>query len=376
MSVEGMIAGRSETIDSAGRPRVGILQITSYPPPRAGWGVRVQFLKKYLEARGHRCVVLNIGASRAIPSDEYETVLGGFDYIRKVWRFSREGLVAHVHVNGASPKGFVLAIAAQLINLVSGRRSFLTFHAGINQVYFPRPKYPLLWPVFWTLFAIPRHIICNSEEVKAKIVEYGVPPHKVAPIPAFSTQYLDGAAGVLPQDVDAFYQRCEHIVFSYTKMRPMFYPDTLVEGFARFAATHKDAGLVLCGIAGHMEPGVWESVQQKIAALGIADRTLVVDDLPHEAFLQALGRATVYLRTHVSDGVCSSVMEALALGVPVVATENANRPPGVITYPPEDSEALARHLADVIARRDEIVSALERPDVRDTLAEEARLLTE
>lgn len=337
--------------------------------------MRVQFLKTYLEARGHRCVVLNIGASRAIPSEEYETVLGGLDYARKVWRFSRQGLIAHVHVNGASPKGFVLAIAAQLINLVSGRRSFLTFHAGINQVYFPRPKYPLLWPVFWLLFAIPRAIICNSEEVKAKIVEYGVPSAKVVPIPAFSRQYLEVDDCALPQEIETFYRRYPQIVFSYTKMRPMFHPEALVEGFARFATTHPRAGLLLCGIAGHMEPGLWESVHSKIQRLGIAERVLVVDDLPHDAFLQALGRAAVYLRTHVSDGVCSSVMEALAMGIPVVAAENHNRPAGVITYPPEDRDALANHLADVIARRDEIVAALERPQVRDTLAEEAQLLT-
>jgi glycosyltransferase involved in cell wall biosynthesis len=359
---------------SAAAPR-GILQITSYPPPRAGWGVRVQFLKRYLEQHGHRCVVLNIGSSRAIPSDEYETVLGGLDYVRKVWRFSREGLVAHVHVNGASPKGFVLAILAQVLNLACGRRSFLTFHAGIDQVYFPRPKYPLLWPVFWTLFAIPRAIICNSEAVKAKIVEYGVDPAKVVPIPAFSTQYLDSGGAVLPGDMEAFYQRFEQIVFSYTKMRSMFYPEALIEGFARCAAARQDVGLVLCGIAGHMEPAIWKGVQDRIARLGIADRVFIVEDLAHDAFLQALGRAAVYLRTHVSDGVCSSVLEALALGVPVVATENHTRPAGVITYPAEDAGALARTLEDVLARRDDIVATLQRPVVRDTLADEARLLT-
>jgi glycosyltransferase involved in cell wall biosynthesis len=157
-------------------------------------------------------------------------------------------------------------------------------------------------------------------------------------------------------------------------MRSMFYPLPLVEGFARFAAQHPAAGLVLCGVAGHVDPGIWPAVEDRIARLGIGSRVLVVDDLPHAAFIQALGRAGVYLRTHVSDGVCSSVMEALALGVPVVATANGSRPTGVITYPPEDANALADALADVFGRRDQIVATLPRPDMRDTLAEEARLL--
>jgi len=111
---------------------VKILQITSYPPPRAGWGVRVEFLKKRLEAEDHVCTVLNIGRSRTIPSPEYETVMGGLDYLVKVWRFSRRGFVVHMHVNGEAEVGFILALVAEVINLAWGKRCFLTFHAGID----------------------------------------------------------------------------------------------------------------------------------------------------------------------------------------------------------------------------------------------------
>jgi glycosyltransferase involved in cell wall biosynthesis len=352
-----------------------ILQISSYPPPRAGWGVRVQFLKKHLEADGHECVVLNIGTSRTVPSPEYETVMGGIDYVRKLWRFSRRGFVAHVHVNGASAKGFVLSIIAEIVNLACGRRCFLTFHAGVEQVYFPRPKYPLLFPVFWLLFAIPRWIICNSEEVKAKIVEYGVDPAKVVPIPAFSRQYLETADHPLPADLEAFYRRFDHVIFCYMKMRPLFFPEATMEAVGRLAARRADVGLVLCGIVGHMEEGIWPAVQARLAQADLRDRVHVVDDLSHELFLEALGRASVCLRTHLSDGVCSSVLEALTLGVPVVATENHNRPPGVITYDPDDIDRLVAILDDVLSRREQIVSQLQRPEVRDTLSQEAELLT-
>ena len=104
--------------------RVKILQITSYPPPRAGWGVRVEFLKKRLESEGHVCTVLNLGRSRTIPSPEYETVLGGSDYVKKVWRFSRAGYTVHMHMNGESPKGFVLTLLAEFINLLWGPAAF------------------------------------------------------------------------------------------------------------------------------------------------------------------------------------------------------------------------------------------------------------
>jgi hypothetical protein len=89
-----------------------ILEVTSYPPPRAGWGIRVEFLKKRLEAEGHTCVVLNIGTSRNIPSDEYEMVLGGRDFVKKVWRYARQGYAVHAHANGDAVKGLLLALIA------------------------------------------------------------------------------------------------------------------------------------------------------------------------------------------------------------------------------------------------------------------------
>jgi glycosyltransferase involved in cell wall biosynthesis len=124
-----------------------------------------------------------------------------------------------------------------------------------------------------------------------------------------------------------------------------------------------------------MDEGIWPAVQARLAQPVLQGRVLVLDDLPHQAFLQALGRASVYLRTHLSDGVCSSVLEALTLGIPVVAAENHDRPAGVITYDGEDVAGLASVLDDVLNRREEIVAELRRPDVRDTLADEAALLT-
>lgn len=352
-----------------------ILQISSYPPPRAGWGMRVQFLKRLLEGSGHRCVVLNVGTSRRIPSDEYEMVLGGWDYFRKVWRYSRAGFVAHVHVNGQSPKGFVLAITAEVVNLLWGKRCFLTFHAGTDQAYFPKEKAPLLVPLFWLLFAIPRQIICNSERVKARICEYGVPAWKITPIPAFSVQYLDFERVPLADAIEAFFHRFPSVLFCYINLRLGFYTDVLVEGFARLSAERPDAGLLVCGISGHREGRVAKDTFDRIARHHLEDRICIVEDLDHDQFLTALSRAAVYVRTPTSDGVCSSLLEALSLGIPVVAAENGSRPPGVITYEPLDPKDLAQKLAQVLNSHESTVSAISRPEVPDTLSVEARLLT-
>jgi glycosyltransferase involved in cell wall biosynthesis len=349
--------------------------VTSYPPPRAGWGIRVEFLKKRLESEGHSCVVLNIGTSRAIPSDEYETVMSGGDFVRKVWRYSRQGFVVHAHANGDALKGIALAVMAEMLNLLSRKRCFLTFHAGAIQRYFPRERSRWLVPVFWLLFAIPRRIICNSNAVKECIAGYGIPRRKIVAIPAFSRQYLEFTPVALPPQVEQFFRRFPRVVFTYLRMRPLFYPETLVHGMARVFKSSADIGLIVCGMAGHSDEGVRPQFDAAIAQHRIEDRVCLLDDLDHDAFLTILAGSALYLRTPITDGVASSVLEALTLGVPVVACDNGTRPEGVITYPAGDPVKLATAVEHVLARHDEVVAALGSIEVADTVADEVVLLT-
>jgi glycosyltransferase involved in cell wall biosynthesis len=352
-----------------------VLQITSYPPPRAGWGVRVQYLKERLEADGHVCVVLNIGTSRFTPSTEYDTVLSGTDYVRKVFRYASQGFVTHAHINGATIKGLALTLTAQAINLLFLRRCFLTFHAGIDQVYFPKSKAPMLVPVFWLMFALANRIICNNEAVKERICTYGVPRHKVVAIPAFSRQYLEFSPAVLAPAVEDFYRRFPTVVFSYIRLRPLFYPAELIIGFDEISKRRPDTGLLLCGTSGYTDGDLPAQVERLIAERGLHSRVCLVPDFTHDEFLTALERSAVYLRTHVSDGVCSSVHEALSLGVPVVASENGNRPPGVRTYPAADPAALAALVLEVLERGTANAKKMPLAEIEDTLSIEAQLLT-
>ena len=336
----------------------------------------MQYLKEHLQALGHDCVVLNTGVSRRIPSPEYETVLGLGDYIRKVWRFTRAGFLPHVHVNGKAPKGLALALIAELVRRVNGTGTVLTFHAGEQQQYFPKSTAPAWAPLFTLLFRLPSHIICNNEAVKARICEYGIPADKITPIQAFSRQYLQFERVSLGSALDAFWGRFDCVLFSYLNLRAGYHPETLLEAFERLAERRADVGLVLCGVMGHPDPELAGRVRARLEHATLRDRVHVVDDLDHDQFLTALSRAAVFVRTPPEDGVSSSVLEALALGTPVVAAANDSRPPGVIVYPPTDATALAAILEDVITRRRDVSDSLPTPVIPDTLTREAAILTE
>lgn len=378
ISSSTLAPGSAATSVRRGAPAVAarILEVATYPPPRSGWAVRIEFLKKRLEQEGHQCVVLNLGSSRLIPSPEYETIQGGKDLLRKLWRFSSRGFVVHAHTNGDSIKGAILALTAQLVNLAWGRRAFLTFHAGAIQQFFPRYRAWYLTPLYWLIFTIPKKVICNSEAVKQCIRGYGIPAGKIAAIPAFSSQYMEFTPTPLPADLEAFLERYPAAVFTYARMRPLFYPITMIDGMAEVMARNPDVGLVLCGGLSHREDWLWRDVQARIEATGLSERICMVEDLDHDAFLTALTRSSLYLRTPITDGVASSVLEALALRVPVVACENGTRPAGVITYPAEDAAALAAKVEHVLNHRAAVVAGMQQLNVVDTLADEVAVLTD
>jgi glycosyltransferase involved in cell wall biosynthesis len=347
-----------------------ILEITSYPPPRAGWGVRVQYVKEQLESMGHTCVVLNTGKSRKIKSDEYETVENGLDYVRKVIRFSHDRYMVHTHVNGDSPKGLVLTLLAQVINLLFGRRCVLTFHAGPMQKYFPQERSRLFAPVFRLVFKIPRTIVCNSEAVKAKIVTYGVDPAKVVPIPAFSRQYLQFHRMTLSDRLEGFIRDHDPVLSTYAFFRPEFYLESLIDSMKLLVERLPRLGLIVMG----SDAGS-EAIAEQIRSLGLQDNVMLAGDLPHDEFLSLLTRTRMYIRTPSKDGVCSSVLEALSLRVPVVASENGTRPAGVVTFKPNDAEDLAARVSDVLRAYDDVRQRIPRPEIRDTVLDEALLLS-
>lgn len=348
---------------------VRILQITSYPPPRAGWGVRVEHVRRHLEQRGHTCDVLNMGANRRVKSPEYVDVQGGRDYARKVWRFVRQGYVVHAHLNGDSPKGLLLTLLALVLQLAGGRRAVITFHAGPLQKYFPQQRSRLFAPGYWLVFALSSHIICNSDVVKERIVGYGVRPEKITAIPAFSRQYLEFESVTLPPALECFFAERAPVICSYVFFRTEFFIPALIDAVHRLAPRFPRLGLVIMGSDKDSEP-----IVEQITRLGLQAHVLLAGDQPHDQFLTIMTRSRMYVRTPPKDGVCSSVLEALALGIPVVASENGTRPASVVTFTPADADDLAAKVAHVLDHEADVRAAVVRPAIRDTVADEAALL--
>lgn len=346
-----------------------ILEISSYPPPRAGWGMRVYFLKKELESRGDICAVLNTGKGRFLTGRDFVPVLSGFDYVKKVFRFRRRGYTVHMHLNGDSPKGFVLTSLALLISLLTFSRPVITFHAGPLQKYFPQSRAPQLNLLYKFIFSAPRHIICNNELVKKAIMGYGINGQKIVPIQAFSRQYLQFKNVELPKLTEDFFARFSNVACSYVFFRPEFFIDDMLIATAQLVEQQPDFGLIIMG----SDLGS-DKQKQLVQKLNIGAHVHFAGDQDHDAFLTIMSRSKLYWRTPVKDGVASSVLEALSLKIPVVASENNTRPQSVITYENSNIEDMVSKVQSVIANPQQARAAVINPVVPDTIGEEIDVL--
>ncbi len=351
-----------------GKP-IKVLEISSYPPPRAGWGMRIYFLKREMEKQGHVCEVLNVGKGRFLTGRDFIPVFGGLDYVKKVFKHRLKGYLIHMHLNGDSPKGFVLTTLALLISVFTFRRPVITFHAGPVQKYFPQSKAPLLTPLYKLIFTLPRTIICNNEAVKKAIMGYGIKGEKIVPIQAFSKQYLNFEKVKLRPEVEKFFAEHDPVIASYVFFRPEFFIEDMIRAVAKLVKKYPRFGLIIMG----SDMGS-EDIRALIKELGIEDHVILAGDQDHDSFLTILTRSKLYLRTPFKDGIASSVLEALALNVPVVACDNGSRPPSTVTYENRNVDDMAAKVEYVLEHHDEVVKNLIHPEIKDTIQDEIKVL--
>ena len=319
-----------------------ILQIGNYPPPVCGWAMQTKALVEEIRRRGNVCCVLNLNENRKKRSSEYIDVQGGFDYLRKLIRFASTGYRFQVHVNGQSAPGYMLALIAAIVGRLARKPVALSWRGGLEQKYFPRRKGLAVHWAFRLLFRLAGQISCNSEAVKHAIEWYGIVAERVVAIPAFSRQNLEYTQVPLSPEVETFLQDHCPVFFCYVSFRPEYQLPMLRNAMSKFRQSYPRAGFVWLGFPSK------ELLPARRFAAGWStyerEGLLLMGNLPHDAFLTLLARCFAYIRTPVCDGVAASLLESIALGVPVVASENNNRPPQVTTYCESNADDLCKKL--------------------------------
>jgi glycosyltransferase involved in cell wall biosynthesis len=190
-------------------------------------------------------------------------------------------------------------------------------------------------------------IIAPSAKTAAGLAEFGrLPEVRVLPTPV-----VPPAAGPVAPGLPAG----APIVLSVGRVSREKNPALLVRAFAKVLAARPQARLVMVGVQRN-----GRAVRREAAALGIADRVMLVPPVPHEAVGGYYRAADVLAFPSSTDTQSLVLSEAESVGLPVVVADRelAARPgapqPGRVTCestPDAFADALLRMLDDADLRR-------------------------
>jgi glycosyltransferase involved in cell wall biosynthesis len=128
----------------------------------------------------------------------------------------------------------------------------------------------------------------------------------------------------------------------------------LIDVFANLVAKGHDAELVLVG-AGPLDA----ALKARVAQLGIGERVQFLGRLPEEKTLGIIATSDLFVLPSFMEGLPVVLMEAMALGVPVISSQLAGVPELVIdgitgvTFAASDWSALAAALQSMMTRSEE-----------------------
>lgn len=143
---------------------------------------------------------------------------------------------------------------------------------------------------------------------------------------------------------------------------PLYRQDVVLRGFARAFGSGSEATLTMFGAGSELS-----DLQQLTRSLQIVDRVEFRAPIPEEEVADVFRSATAWVNAAISDGICISLLQALACGCSVITTDLpcAREAAGVAPasfFPLADDAALAS-----------LMQAAGRPSIDDVASARRRL---
>lgn len=317
-----------------------VLQLGPYPPPHGGVQTNLVAIHRHLQRRGIPALVVNITRHRKAPTSDVRYPRNAAELLGLLLKLPYD--VVHLHVGGhLSARLVALALVCCL---VPGARAILTFHSGgYARSRAARGARPASLRGF-VLRRFDRLIGVNREIVEL-FHRFGVPAGRTRLIPPYAPAVSDGPAAGPPASVRAFLAAHRPRLLTVGLLEPEYDLPLQIEALGALRRRLPGAGLVIAG-AGSLEG----ALRALVARSPHGSHVLLCGDLDHEAVLGLMRECDLFLRTTRYDGDAVSVREALDAGLPVVATDNGMRPPGVDLIPVGDAAALVEAVARGLER--------------------------
>lgn len=315
-----------------------VLQVGPLPPPHGGVAVHLANLRGHLESRGVRCEAFDPSLQGRGRGPALLQVAG---VARAIRRFARRGWTIHVHTNGHNRRSWLLALLAG----IAARRSpgtLLTLHSGILPDYLDDPEHPGRRRLARIACRLYDRVIGVNQRIDGSLARAGVDADRRRVIPAWTG--VDAPTAEVPEPVERWMDRHGPVLVSTLAFRPEYRFGWQLATLVAMRSEHPDMGLAVIG-----DGDGADAARRQIRQHGLEGDVLLLGDVPHDRCLAILSRCDLFLRTTSHDGDALSVREALALGVPVVASDVGFRPTGTRLFPANDFRALLRETRAAVA---------------------------
>ena len=363
--------------------RLAIVTNTYPPHDISGVGTLVVELAGQLWASGHEAVVLT---RRAAPGDPFARTTGGPKLLFPLavagayLRSARERPFDGVHVHESDgvavallvrlarflrrPSGRARVVATLQVSYVRERRAVRVVRAGGEVLSRPTAaerafawlRAPVLALLGRATARLADRVVAPSRATAAELeADYGaaavtVIPNGIAPVPVSPSPAGRDRARPLRAEAES---RGGPVVLYAGRLRTRKAVAVLLEAFARMWRDHPGAVLVVAG-DGEQRP----ALEAQARRLGIDRAVRFAGARPRDAMAAEYAAADVFCLPSLYEGFPLAILEAMAAGLPVVATAVAGVPEAVADgvtgrlVPPEDADALARALAELAADRE------------------------
>ena len=195
-----------------------------------------------------------------------------------------------------------------------------------------------------------RYVHVHSEFVRNGVVErFGVDPDRVVVVPAGVQPLPSLVHETTPEELQVRYGLPERWFIYPAITYPHKNHVTLLRAFAGVAAKDPDVALVLTGRSERAGP----VVAQEMARLGLEDRVVRTGRIPRGDLLGLMAGAVALTFPSRYEGFGLPVLEAMALGTPVLAADSTALPEVVgaagLVLPPDDPETWTDAMLDALS---------------------------
>jgi glycosyltransferase involved in cell wall biosynthesis len=339
--------------------RIKVLLVGPYPPPYGGLAVQLCEWQRYLaQQAGYECVIVNIGESRGAKIPGCISISGYWDFLRTLHGFVRRGYLIHLLTNGHNAKSWLCGLACALAGVRNHRRTVLVFGSG-NAPDYMKQAGPTLLLLIQCVIRLGGRLVCRNEQMRQALIACGAAPEKIAIIPGFLGLEPTGPEA-LPSRLQEVFARHSPVLGATANLDPEYGIPLMLQAIKELRKKFPRIGLVIIG------PG--EEVTSLIVGSEIPDHAYFTGPLSHDVVIAVMKRLTLFLRPTSFDGDSLSVREALAVGVPVVASDTAYRPEGVIRFRIGDIQDLVEKVQYVMGHLEEIraqIAVATRPNSKE-----------